>query len=230
MEHKSSVSALMVALILSACCAVMWTPPLRADTPETAVGEEHEMAFPADQTLELVEDVLRGEGILFDVLPDSSAIVTLWKPADNPAGFFGSLANMKPQYRYEITVVPEGGAKSKIIVNVRTQYVPEQQIEQYKASRRFNMFAKLDQLANDLPPARRTPSAGGVNFALLPNEDLRGLANRVTGNPDNWKAIADRNGLKSPTDVTPFQTIWVPDDLIKAKPQAHPPVAPDGGD
>jgi hypothetical protein len=221
MEHQSSVPVLIAALILSAC-ALVWTRMLRADTPEIAVGEEHEMAFPVDQTLELVEDVLRGEGILFDVVPDQSQIVTLWKPADNPAGFFHSLANMKPQYRYEITVVPEGGAKSKVIVNVRTQYVPEQQIAQYKASRRFNMFQKLDQLANDLPPERRTPSTGGVNFALLPNEDLRGLAKRVTGDPDNWKAIADRNGLKSPTDVTPFQTIWVPNNLIKAKPRSRP--------
>ena len=35
---------------------------------DIAVGEQHEMPFPADQTLELVEDVLRGEGILFDVI------------------------------------------------------------------------------------------------------------------------------------------------------------------
>jgi hypothetical protein len=220
MEHKQS--ALIMALVLSACCALIRTSPSRADT---AMGEEHEMAFPADQARELVEDVLRGEGILFDLLPDRS-IVTLWRPADNQPGFFHSLAGMKPQYRYEITVVPEGGAKSKIIVNVRTQYVPEQEIAQYTASKRFNMFQKLDELANELPPAQRTPSTGGVNFALLPNEDLRGLAKRVTGSPDNWKAIADRNGLTSPTDVTPFQTIWVPDDLIKSKPQLRPPEEP----
>ena len=54
---------------------------------DVAVGELHEMPFPADQTVELVEDVLRGEGILFDMLPDKS-IVTLWKPADNVPGFF----------------------------------------------------------------------------------------------------------------------------------------------
>jgi hypothetical protein len=183
------------------------------------VGEEHEMAFSADQTLQLVEDVLRGEGILFDMRSDRT-IVTLWKPADNTGGFFASLAGRKPQYRYEITVVAEGGSRSKVIVNVRTDYVPETEIDRYKASRRFNMFNKLDQLAASLPPEQKTPSAGGVNFALLPNEDLRGLAQRVTGNPDNWKAIADRNGLTSPTDVTPFQSIWVPDYLIKNKPLA----------
>ncbi len=102
-------------------------------------------------------------------------------------------------------------AKSKIIANVRTEYVPEADINKYMASRRFNLFQKLDTLAATLPPSRRTPSTGGVNFALLPNEDLRGLAKRVTGDPDNWKVIADQNGLTSPTDVTPFQTIWVPD-------------------
>jgi hypothetical protein len=192
---------------------------------DIAVGEQHEMAFPADQTLELVEDVLRGEGILFDVLPDRT-IVTLWKPADNKAGFFHSLGGMKPQYRYEITVVPEGGAKSNIIANVRTQYVPEDQIPSYNASRRFNMFHKLDELAATLPPERKTPSAGGVNFALLPNEDLRGLAQRVTGNPENWKVIAQDNGLTSPSDVTPFQSIWVPDTIIKSKAAPSRPPEP----
>ena len=86
------------------------------------------MSFSADQTLDLVEGVLRGEGILFDMRLDKT-IVTLWKPADNAPGFFASMAGRKPQYRYEITVVPEGGAKSKIIVNVRTDYVPEADIE-----------------------------------------------------------------------------------------------------
>ncbi len=210
------VPAALIVLTLSACGALLWTHPARADT---AVGEEHQEAFPADQTLELIEDVLRGEGMLFDVLPDKT-IVTLWKPADNPGGFFNSLAGMKPRYRYEITVLPEGGSKSRIIVNVRTEYVPEQDLAKYKASTRFNMFGKIDQLAAELPPARKTPSTGGVNFALLPNEDLRGLAKRVTGDPDNWKAIAERNGLTSPTDVTPFQTIWVPDNLIKTRPSA----------
>lgn len=222
MQCKHPVFTALLALVLCACCALLWTPPSRADT---AVGEQHEAAFPADQTLELVEDVLRGEGILFDVQPDKT-IVTLWKPADNPPGFFSSMAGMKPRYRYEITVIPEGGSKSRIIVNVRTEYVPEQDIAKYKAGVRFNMFQKLDDLATNLPPARRTPSTGGVNFALLPNEDLRGLAKRVTGDPDNWRAIADRNGLTSPTDVTPFQTIWVPDNLIKTKAPSHTSQAP----
>ena len=222
MQRTSLVHAVVIALMFCACCALLWSPPSCADK---AVGEQHEEPYPADQTLELVEDVLRGEGILFDVLPDKS-IVTLWKPADNPPGFFRSLAGMQPRYRYEITAVPEGGAKTRLIVNVRTEYVPEQDIDKYKASVRFNMFQKIDQLAAELPPARRTPSSGGVNFALLPNEDLRGLAKRVTGDADNWRAIAERNGLTSPTDVTPFQSIWVPDNLIKTQPQSRPPTAP----
>ncbi len=216
MQFRIALLPSLTALVLAAGLAVA-APRARADV---AVGEQHEMAFASDQTMDLVEGVLRGEGILFDVLPDNS-IVTLWKPADNPAGFFHSMAGMKPRFRYEITIVPEGGAKSKVIVNVRTEYVPEADIAKYKASQRFNLFQKLDQLAADLPPARKTPNRGGVNFALLPNEDLRGLAKRVTGNPDNWKAIAERNGLNSPTDVTPFQTIWVPDSLIKTAPQAQ---------
>jgi hypothetical protein len=216
MQFKVAVLSTLTVALLGACLSL--APPLaRADV---AVGEQHEMAFPANQTLDLVEGVLRGEGILFDVLPDNS-LVTLWKPADNPAGFFHSMAGMKPRYRYEISIVPDGGSKSRVIVNVRTEYIPEPDIAKYKASQRFNMFQKLDQLAADLPPARRTPNRGGVNFALLPNEDLRGLAKRVTGNPDNWKAIAEPNGLTSPTDVTPFQTIWVPDSLIKNAPQAQ---------
>ncbi len=218
MQRQSSVSAFIIALMLSACCALGWARP--AHGADVAVGEQQEVAFPADQSMELVAGVLRGEGILFDLRPDN-AIVTLWKPADNPAGFFSSLAGMKPRYRYEITVLPEGGSKSRIIANVRTENVPAAEIAKYKASQRFNLFHKLDQLAANLPPGRKTPSAGGVNFALLPNEDLRGLAQRVTGDPDNWKPIAERNGLTSPADVTPFQSIWVPDNLIKVKPQAQ---------
>jgi hypothetical protein len=221
MQSKRPFFAGLVILLLYGC-VIAWSGAARADV---AVGEVHEVAFPADQTLELVEDVLRGEGILFDMLPDKS-IVTLWKPADNAPGFFHSMAGMKPQYRYEISVVADGGARSRIIANVRTEYVPEADINKYMASRRFDLFHKFDTLATSLPPARRTPTTGGVNFALLPNEDLRGLAKRVTGDPENWKAIADQNGLNSPTDVTPLQSIWVPDGLLKEKPQPKTADAP----
>src|SRR5262249_7212114 len=144
-------------------------------------------------------------------------------------GFFHSMAGMKPQYRYEFTVTSNGGSKSTIIANVRTEYVPEAEVSKYLASRRFNFFNQFDSLAASLPPARKTPSTGGVNFALLPNEDLRSLAKRVTGDSENWKAIAEQNGLNSPTDVTPFQSIWVPDALIKEK-KAPPPSKTDAPD
>ena len=161
MRIKGNVLTVMLVVALVAGHAGVRA--FAGDT-DVAIGEQHEMPFPADQTLDLVEDVLRGEGILFDVLPDKM-IVTLWKPADNKAGFFRSLGGMKPQYRYEITVVPRGGAKSNIVANVRTEYVPEDQIASYMASRRFDMFHKLDQLAATLPPERKAPSTGGVNFA-----------------------------------------------------------------
>src|SRR5215467_4772550 len=142
MGRKVPLPALIIALTFCVCCTLEWLRPSGADV---AVGEEHEMAFPADQTMELVEGVLRGEGILFDVLPEpDKTIQTLWKPADNPAGFFSSMAGMKRQYRYEITVIPEGGARSRVIVNVRTEYVPAPEVDKYKASRRFNLFQKLD--------------------------------------------------------------------------------------
>ncbi len=150
------------------------------------------------------------------------AITTLWRKADNQPDLMGGLVGVQPRYRYEISVLPEGSAKSKIIVNVRTQDVPDDQVALYTASHRFDLFHKLDQLAAKLPPSPQTPSSGGVNFALLPKEDLKGLAKRVTGNPDNWREIAKDNGITSPTDVTPFQTLWVRNELINSKPKAAP--------
>ena len=61
---------------------------------------------------------------------------------------------------------------------------------------------------------------GGVNYALLPNETLEGLAKRVTGNAGNWREIAKDNGIASPSDIAAFQTVWVRSDLIKSKPKA----------
>ena len=214
MRAIRSIFSILLVLVLTGCYARTWSYTIHSDA---TVGEEHEVNFPPDQALQLTADVLRGEGILFEVLPDNS-IQTLWKNADNPPGFLSSLAGAKPRYRYEITATPEGGSRSKIIVNVRTEYVPDNEVDSYKASHRFNMFSKLDTLAATLPPSQRTPTAGGVNFALLPHEDLRGLAKRVTGDPENWKTIAQANGLSSPTDVSPLQTIWVPNLLLKNKP------------
>ena len=44
----------------------------------------------------------------------------------------------------------------------------------------------------------------------------------MTGNEGNWQQIAKDNSLKSPTDVTPFQSIWVAGDLLKKAPGKAP--------
>lgn len=185
---------------------------------EAATGEEHEMNYPAHEAFLLTQDALRGEGILFEVKPEDS-LVTLWRKADNSPGLLPSLVGVEPQYRYEVQVVPEGGSKSKIIINVRVEDIPDDQLDRYKASNRFDLFHKIEQLAALTPPPSNAPRTGGVNFALLPNEDLKGLAKRVTGSPDNWQLIAKDNGLTSPSDVTPFQTIWVRNSLLNDVPK-----------
>jgi hypothetical protein len=135
-----------------------------------------------------------------------------------------NMVRVQPRYRYEIQVTPEGSQKSKIVVNVHTQGIPDDQIADYKASKRFALFGEIDELAAKYPPSSSTPASGGVNFTLLPNEDLKGLAKRVTGSEGNWQQIAKDNSLKSPTDVTPFQSIWVAGVLLKNTPEkVHPP-------
>jgi hypothetical protein len=133
-----------------------------------------------------------------------------------------NMMGVQPRYRYEIQVIPEGSQKSKIVVNVHTEGIPDSQIADYKASKRFALFGEIDELAAKYPPPSSTPASGGVNFTLLPNEDLKALARRVTGSEDNWRQIAKDNSLGSPTDVTPFQSIWVANTLIKRAPEkAH---------
>jgi len=181
---------------------------------EAALGEEHQVNYPPHDALILTQDALRGKGVLFEVQPDNS-IVTLWQKADNLPGLLPSLVGVSPQYRYEIQVVPEDSNKSKIIVNVRAEDIPDDQLDHYKASARLDLFNEIDRVASITPPPSTVPRSGGVNFALLPNEDLKGLATRVTGNPDNWQAIAKDNGISASTDVTAFQSIWVRNDLLK---------------
>ena len=122
------------------------------------------------------------------------------------------------RYRYEIQAVPEGSHKSRIIVNVRTESIPDDLLSGYKASNRFALFKEIDELAAKSPPGSGAPASGGVNFTLLPNEDLKALAKRATGNPDNWREIAKDNGLTSASDVTPFQNVWVRNGLLKSGP------------
>jgi hypothetical protein len=185
---------------------------------ETALGEEHIVDYPPPDALRLTEDALRGDGILFEVQPDNS-IVTHWRPADSNTSTGWSLViGQQPRYRYEIQALAQGERRSKIIVNVRTEAIPDGQLARYKASNRFALFKEIDELAAASPPTSKLPSSGGVNFTLLPNEDLPTLARRVTGHADNWRQIAQDNGLKSPSDVTPFESIWVRNSLLKPVP------------
>lgn len=224
MRHGYRLLIVSSALLFWGCFFNTWAYTSHGGGTDTAIGETHEVDYPVADTYTLVEDVLRGEGILFEPQPDY-ALNTLWTNAGNPPGFFAGMLGVQPRYRYEIRVLPEGSARSKIIVNVRADDIPDDQVPSYEASRRFNMFQKLDQLAARLPPTPKTPVVGGVNFALLPKEDLKGLAKRVTGNADNWREIAKDNGITSPTDVSPFQTLWVRNELINSKPKDSSPPA-----
>src|ERR1700674_956183 len=74
---------------------------------DTALGEEHEVPYSQSVALQLIEDALRGDGILFELQPDDS-IVTLWRNADvnTPTNWFPLIIGVKPRYRYEIQVGP----------------------------------------------------------------------------------------------------------------------------
>ncbi len=197
----------------------MWSSSSHWDTADAALGEEHDVNFPVHDTYLLTQDALRGDGILYEVGPDNS-LITLWRDADTKVGVMQSMVGMQARYRYEIQVTPEGSQKSKVVVNVHTEGIPDNQIADYKASKRFALFGEIDELAAKYPPPSNTPASGGVNFTLLPNEDLKGLAKRVTGSEDNWRQIAKDNSLNSPTDVTPFQSIWVASNLLKRAPNS----------
>ncbi len=209
--------AVCVLSLFAGCYAGVWGEKEHWSTVDTALGEEHEVNYPAHDAYLLTQDALRGDGILYEVGPDNT-LQTLWRNADYQVGLVQNLMGVQPRYRYEIQVVPEGPKKSKIVVNVHTEAVPDDRIADYKASKRFALFGEIDELAAKYPPSSTTPASGGVNFTLLPNEDLKGLAKRVTGSEDNWRQIAKDNSLSSPTDVTPFQSIWVANTLLKKAP------------
>lgn len=217
--------AVLLPLLLGGCFAGYWTYSAAGGGTDYASGEEHQVNYPADEAFVMTEDVLRGQGVLFDVKPEHK-LLTFWKPADTPASMWASAIGVEPRYRYEIEVVPDGSHRSKIIANVRTEDIANNEIDSYKASKRLNLFSEFDQLAAKLPPPATTPGSGGVNFALLPGEDLRGIAKRVTGNPDNWNQIAKDNGLKSPADTAGIQSVWISNSLLQqANKTAAPPQA-----
>lgn len=220
-RSASATWALWIAVgvmsLLAGCYVGFWGTSEHWSTADSALGEEHDVNFPAHDTFLLTQDALRGDGILYEVGPDNS-LQTLWRNADTKVGFMQNMMGVQPRYRYEIQVTPEGSQKSKIVVNVHTEGIADNEIADYKASKRFALFGEIDELAAKYPPPSSTPASGGVNFTLLPNEDLKGLAKRVTGSEDNWRQIAKDNSLKSATDVTPFQSIWVAGNLLKKAP------------
>jgi hypothetical protein len=217
-QQKSWTFAIVVCIFATlAGCYFGYTASVEHYSAlDSALGEEHEVNYSAADALQLTEDALHGDGILFEVQPDNS-IVTLWRDGDpdTQGGWFAGLTGKHPRYRYEIAIISEGGQRSKIIVNVRTEGIPDERLASYKASNRFALFKEVDELAAKFPPPSHQPSSGGVNFTLLPNEDLKSLAKRVTGSAANWPTIAQDNGLTSPNDVTAFQNVWVRNSLLK---------------
>ncbi len=205
----------LAAISLAACAAAYAPYSAAGGGSEAAQGEQHDTPYPAQDSFVMTQDVLRGEGILFEVRPEDH-VVTNWRPADQRAGIFGSLVGVNPQYRYDIEVVPTGTRTSRIVANLQTQDIADADLPAYLPTKRLNLFGKFDQLAAQLPPPSPTPREGGVNFAVLPGEDLHALAKRATGNEDNWRQIAKDNGLNSASDMSGVETIWVRDGLLPA--------------
>jgi hypothetical protein len=211
-SHQLKLAIAIAAVALSGCVAGYWTYSAAGGGNEAAMGEQHEVPVPLNDAFAQTENVLRGEGVLFDVMPDNK-INTIWKPADTPAGTLASLVGVEPRYRYEIEIVPEGPRQSRIVVNVRAEDIADNELSQYQATKRLDLFNKIDQLNAALPLSSQTPRQGGVNYALLPNEGLKGLAKRVTGKESNWEQIASDNGLKT-ADPGSVQTVWVRNNLL----------------
>jgi hypothetical protein len=209
------IAIVLCSILLSTGCtyAPYFANRAAGGGTDAAAGEQRDLPYTAHDSFLLTQDVLRGEGILFEVKPDDE-LVTLWKDADTGPGVLGSLVGKHPQYRYEIEVVPLTANSSRVVVNVRVEDIPDEDLAKYNASTRLNLFDKMADLAAKFPPSGGTPKEGGVNYALLPNEDLKGLAKRATGNEDNWRQIAQDNGLKSPTDGASLPSIWIRNTLL----------------
>ncbi|HVA79604.1 MAG TPA: hypothetical protein VNF29_01635 [Candidatus Binataceae bacterium] len=212
----SPAALAMLAMMLAGCIATYAPYSAAGGGTDTVLGEQHDTPYPAQDTFVMTQDVLRGEGVLFEVRPNDH-VVTNWRPTDKGAGVFGSLLGVNPQYRYDIEVVPTGTRTSRIVANLQTQDMPDSDLNAYLPTKRLDLFGKFDQLAANLPPPSPTPREGGVNFALLPGEDLPALAKRTTGNEKNWRQIAKDNGLESATELSGIETIWVRDNLLPAR-------------
>jgi len=203
-------------VVLGGCYAGYWTYTYSGGGSEAAVGEQHDVDYPAPETFKLVQDVLRGEGVLYDVKPNLS-LVTMWRHADKPPGLLPGLIGVEPRYRFEIQVVPLTAHTSRIIVNVRGEDMAREDLSQYKAAQRLDLFNKFDQLAQQFPPTATAPCPKGVIFFVLPNEDLKALAKRATGDESKWKQIAKDNAISSPTELAGVRSVCVRANLIGQK-------------
>src|SRR5712692_11750816 len=116
----SKVSICGLMLFTAGCYAGYFANRAAGGGVDAAMGEQHDVPYTSHDAFLLTQDVLRGEGVLFEVQPDDK-LVTLWRDADTQAGILGSIVGKHPQYRYEIAVVPQGSRRSRIIVNVRAE-------------------------------------------------------------------------------------------------------------
>jgi len=208
-RHLLFLISTVLALVSAGCFAHAGT--------DIALGEQHDVGYEAPDAFVYTQDVLRGEGILFTVQPDNMHLVTSWKDADTPAGVWADLVGIRAQYRYEIEVVPTGPRQSRVIANLRAEDIDDDQLDTYKATKRLDLFNRLDKLLAQAAPVPATPRTGGVNFALLPGEDLPALAKRATGRAENWRAIATDNGLGNGTNLTGVQSVWIRNSLLHEK-------------
>lgn len=199
---------------------------LSAAESKTPAPEVHAIPFSTADALVLTEEALRGDGILYQKTGTYS-LLTLWRPTRIEVNLFARVFGPTPRYRYAIRVEPEGSAKSRIVVELEARGIPEDKLGRYTANSRFSLFGEIDELAAKYPPPSHLPSTGGVKFTVLPNENLRAFAKRVTGNPENWRPIAEDNHLSSPSDVSPFQTLWVRNALLPASGPPAQAASPD---
>lgn len=203
------LSAGVVSLTLLSGCGEIYS----ANT-DAALGEQRVVPYDAHDAFLNTKSALEAQGLLEKATPDNNELVTQYRDAEPPS-LWGSIVGKHPQYRYEIQVIPDSPNRSTIVVNVRTEDIPDSELDNYKASRRLDLFDKIDQIAQQNPPTTGTPREGGVNYTLLPNEDLKALSKRVTGTTGNWEVIAKDNGLRSATDTAGLKSVWVRNTLLK---------------
>src|SRR5467141_879268 len=71
-------AAVCLVAALAGCYVGYKTYTEHYSAADTALGEEHELNLPASDALQLTEDALRGDGLLFELQPDDS-LMTLWR-------------------------------------------------------------------------------------------------------------------------------------------------------